>query len=102
MDIAYLLDDHLFLMLSLLSISQRLMTRVCFFLYFSGYRSSYRDLESQVVVVTHNRALRHALTDERRKLYLHATPVDGSTFARPDRFVPRWVRLVSRLIRHFF
>ncbi|XP_043207294.1 CDP-diacylglycerol--glycerol-3-phosphate 3-phosphatidyltransferase, mitochondrial-like isoform X2 [Amphibalanus amphitrite] len=69
---------------------------------FHSYRSSYRDLESQVVVVTKNAALRHALADERRKLYCHSQPVDGSTFARPDRFVPRWVRLVSRLIRHFF
>ncbi|XP_037093876.1 CDP-diacylglycerol--glycerol-3-phosphate 3-phosphatidyltransferase, mitochondrial-like [Pollicipes pollicipes] len=67
-----------------------------------GYRSTYRDLESQVVMVTRHEPLRLALAEERRKLFLHSTPVDGSTFARPDRLVPLWVRFVSRLIRHFF
>lgn len=80
-------------------------SRPCFTLIGSpnfGYRSVYRDLEAQLAVVTVNSKLRDQLDGERRRLMDSGRPVDGDTYAAPERAVPLWVRLVIGLFRHFF
>jgi len=67
-----------------------------------GYRSVYRDLETQLAIVTANDALREQLHQERRGLFQSADPVTSSTFQHPDRSVPLWVRFVIKVFRHFF
>ena len=62
----------------------------------------YRDLEAQLAVVTVNSKLRDQLDGERRRLMDSGRPVDGDTYAAPERAVPLWVRLVIGLFRHFF
>ena len=67
-----------------------------------GYRSVYRDLEAQLAIVTMNPSLRDQLDEERRSLFQSAEAVTSSTFKRPDRNVPLWVRFVIKVFRHFF
>ncbi|CAH1795231.1 unnamed protein product, partial [Owenia fusiformis] len=67
-----------------------------------GYRSVYRDLESQLAIVTENQELRQQLHLEQQKLYSLSTPVNAETFRQPDRYVPMWIRLVIRVIKTFF
>lgn len=67
-----------------------------------GWRSVQRDLESQVVVVTRNPALRKALHEEHSRLYAQGTQVTDDTFTVPGRAVPLWVRCVMPIIKVFF
>nr|CAG4640991.1 EOG090X08SX [Eulimnadia texana] len=67
-----------------------------------GYRSVYRDLETQIAVVTVNPRLREQLREERENLFGNSEIVSLSTYALPQRQVPLWVRLVIRVIKHFF
>nr|CAG4648734.1 EOG090X08SX [Polyphemus pediculus] len=67
-----------------------------------GYRSVYRDLESQLAIVTVNSSLRNQLHEERRNLFQSADPVTPSTYVHPDRSIPLWVRFVIKVFRHFF
>jgi len=67
-----------------------------------GYRSVYRDLESQLAIVTVNSSLRDQLDEERRNLFQSGEAVTSSTFKSPDRSVPLWVRFVIKVFRHFF
>ncbi|XP_045125336.1 CDP-diacylglycerol--glycerol-3-phosphate 3-phosphatidyltransferase, mitochondrial-like isoform X2 [Portunus trituberculatus] len=67
-----------------------------------GWRSVQRDLETQVVVVTQNTALREALHKEHSRLYDCGTEVTDSTFTSPGRSVPLWVRCVMPIIKVFF
>ena len=68
----------------------------------AGYRSVYRDLESQLAIVTVNSSLRDQLDEERRNLFQSGEAVTSSTFKSPDRSVPLWVRFVIKVFRHFF
>nr|CAG4641823.1 EOG090X08SX [Eurycercus lamellatus] len=79
--------------------------RPCFTLIGSpnfGYRSVYRDLETQLAIVTTNSSLRDQLDRERRNLFQPVELVNESTFDRPERKVPLWVRFVIKVFRRFF
>lgn len=67
-----------------------------------GYRSVYRDLEAQLAVVTVNSGLRDQLHQERKNLFQQAELVNSTTFDRPDRKIPLWVRFVIKVFRRFF
>lgn len=68
-----------------------------------GWRSVYRDLESQLVVVTGNPELQQRLGAERAGLFGSASLVRRKeTFAQPDRYVKFWVRAVVPIIKRFF
>ena len=72
------------------------------FFFFLGYRSVYRDLETQLAIVTINSSLRDQLHQERKDLFQLADPVSGTTFDLPDRKIPLWVRFVIKVFRRFF
>ncbi|XP_053393399.1 CDP-diacylglycerol--glycerol-3-phosphate 3-phosphatidyltransferase, mitochondrial-like isoform X2 [Mercenaria mercenaria] len=67
-----------------------------------GYRSIYRDLECQVAVLTTNISLQNQLKQEHERLYDTSYKVTEKTFQRPDRYVPLWVRFVTKIIKNFF
>nr|CAG4637887.1 EOG090X08SX [Chydorus sphaericus] len=67
-----------------------------------GYRSVYKDLESQLAIVTVNSSLRDQLQKEREDLYRPSKLVDGSTFEQPDRKIPLWVRFIIKVFRRLF
>ncbi|KAK7004516.1 CDP-diacylglycerol--glycerol-3-phosphate 3-phosphatidyltransferase mitochondrial-like isoform X1 [Biomphalaria glabrata] len=67
-----------------------------------GYRSVYRDLECQVALVTENKHLQEQLREEHVRLFASSQPVDESTFQGRDRYVPLWIRYVTKLIKNFF
>ncbi|KAI6189933.1 CDP-diacylglycerol--glycerol-3-phosphate 3-phosphatidyltransferase [Aphelenchoides bicaudatus] len=67
-----------------------------------GYRSTFRDLEAQVLIVTSNTQLMKRISDEKKYLMEHMTKIDSSTFQRADHSVPIWVRLFARFFRNFF
>ena len=67
-----------------------------------GYRSVYRDLEAQAVIVTSNQKLRHALHLEKCNINDYSTRVTADTFSHQRYFVHRWVKAVSSFIKHFF
>lgn len=64
-----------------------------------GERSVNRDLESQVCIVTSNRALRSRLHAECQRLYDDGHAAEE---AITQRAIPRWVRAVVRQFRTFF
>ncbi|XP_077980531.1 CDP-diacylglycerol--glycerol-3-phosphate 3-phosphatidyltransferase, mitochondrial-like [Glandiceps talaboti] len=63
-----------------------------------GYRSVKRDLEVQLAIVTVNEELRKQLHEEQKSLYERSTQVSEATFEQAERFVPYWVRIVTRFI----
>ncbi len=67
-----------------------------------GYRSSERDLETQLVIVTQNGPLQKQLAEERKALLDYSERVDWKTFADSDHYVPILVRWAYRWIRSFF
>lgn len=67
-----------------------------------GYRSVFRDLEAQVVIVTQNTNLQKELHQEQLQLYNHAQRVTAETFNEPLRQIPRWVTYLTPIIRNFF
>ena len=67
-----------------------------------GYRSMYRDLETQLVIATTNQQLRQQLHQEQTNLYQKSSPVSLSTFTSPARRVSFWVPYVTNIIRKFF
>ncbi|XP_022661003.1 CDP-diacylglycerol--glycerol-3-phosphate 3-phosphatidyltransferase, mitochondrial-like isoform X2 [Varroa jacobsoni] len=67
-----------------------------------GYRSIYRDLESQVIIVTENEDLRNRLENEQKTIYKTVVLTDEMTFKDPERFVPFWVAYVTAFVRGFF
>ncbi|XP_059157125.1 CDP-diacylglycerol--glycerol-3-phosphate 3-phosphatidyltransferase, mitochondrial-like [Physella acuta] len=67
-----------------------------------GHRSVYRDLECQVAIVTENKHLQEQLREEHVRMYSTSQPVTESTFERRDRFVPLWIRFVTKIIKNFF
>jgi CDP-diacylglycerol--glycerol-3-phosphate 3-phosphatidyltransferase len=67
-----------------------------------GYRSVHRDLELQLALVTTNHRLRQQLHQEQAAVFAHSTAVTAEVFAAPDRYVPYWVRLIIRTMKHFF
>ncbi|MCL4142548.1 UNVERIFIED_CONTAM: hypothetical protein GTU68_025767 [Idotea baltica] len=67
-----------------------------------GYRSVYRDLETQLLVSTTCPALRQDLAKEQLLLYDTSSQVTASTFDHKDRLVPLWVKLVTYFMKFFF
>ncbi|CAL1527046.1 unnamed protein product [Lymnaea stagnalis] len=67
-----------------------------------GYRSVYRDLECQIAIVTENKHLQEQLREEHVRMFSSSQLVTESTFQRRDRYVPLWIRYVTKLIKNFF
>jgi CDP-diacylglycerol---glycerol-3-phosphate 3-phosphatidyltransferase len=64
-----------------------------------GERSVNRDLESQVCLVTKNKALQKALQAEYDHLTKFATTAENQLVTR---FIPKWVQTVVFLFKNFF
>lgn len=64
-----------------------------------GYRSVFRDLEMQVVLVTRNEELKSKLREEHESIWCHAKQVTTEDDFPP---VSSWVSLVSRFIKSYF
>lgn len=62
----------------------------------------YRDLETQVAVVTRNPHLQQMLYDEQERLFQRGIVLSEDTFALPDRGIAFWVRLFVWTFRSFF
>ncbi|XP_060079688.1 CDP-diacylglycerol--glycerol-3-phosphate 3-phosphatidyltransferase, mitochondrial-like [Ylistrum balloti] len=67
-----------------------------------GHRSVYRDLECQAVVVTDNAYLQKQLKKEHEDLYQRSSTIIEATFQQQNRYVPLWVKFVTRTCRTFF
>ncbi|XP_033732147.1 CDP-diacylglycerol--glycerol-3-phosphate 3-phosphatidyltransferase, mitochondrial-like [Pecten maximus] len=67
-----------------------------------GHRSVYRDLECQAVVVTENTNLQNQLKKEHEDLYQRSSTITADTFQQQNRYVPLWVKFVTRTCRTFF
>ncbi|KAI9103210.1 hypothetical protein DFS34DRAFT_607835 [Phlyctochytrium arcticum] len=64
-----------------------------------GYRSMYRDLEAQSLVITSNPSLRDRLQTNLEYLFSYASVVDMTDLTTGERSVPMGVKLATRLIR---
>ncbi|XP_021955385.1 CDP-diacylglycerol--glycerol-3-phosphate 3-phosphatidyltransferase, mitochondrial [Folsomia candida] len=67
-----------------------------------GHRSVYRDLETQLYLVTINPMLQEQLEEEQRHLFSFSKPFVTTELSQPNRVVPLWVRMVIKLFRNFF
>ena len=67
-----------------------------------GYRSVEKDLEAQVTIVSKNKYLQKALHNEHMRLQESSAKVMDETFFKPERVVPRWVKLIVGTCRRFF
>jgi CDP-diacylglycerol---glycerol-3-phosphate 3-phosphatidyltransferase len=66
-----------------------------------GERSTIRDLELQLAVLTSNEGLRKQLAEEVNDLKKATTPFPED-LAKMDRATPLWVRMVVFLCKKFF
>ena len=67
-----------------------------------GYRSTEKDLEAQLTLVTKNNNLQKSLHHEQKRLLDLSVKVVDQTFLSPERVVPRWVKLIVGTCRRFF
>eukprot|EP00092_Neocalanus_flemingeri_P027299 GFUD01029609.1.p1 GENE.GFUD01029609.1~~GFUD01029609.1.p1 ORF type:complete len:463 (+),score=141.61 GFUD01029609.1:102-1490(+) len=67
-----------------------------------GYRSVYKDLETQVTILTTNCGLQEQLREEQNLLYKQGKEVNSITYQQEERRVPLWVKMVVGLTRKFF
>ena len=67
-----------------------------------GYRSTVKDLEAQVTIVTKNKNLQRALHEEQKHFFDSSLKVSDDTFNKQERLVPRWVKLVVGACKRFF
>uniref|UniRef100_A0A0N4Z4L3 CDP-diacylglycerol--glycerol-3-phosphate 3-phosphatidyltransferase n=1 Tax=Parastrongyloides trichosuri TaxID=131310 RepID=A0A0N4Z4L3_PARTI len=67
-----------------------------------GERSSRRDLEAQLVIVTNDEVLKNRLIVEKNNLINNCHLVNMNTFLDPEHIVPLWVKYSTKLLRHFF
>ncbi|XP_065579961.1 CDP-diacylglycerol--glycerol-3-phosphate 3-phosphatidyltransferase, mitochondrial-like [Artemia franciscana] len=67
-----------------------------------GYRSVYRDLESQIAVITTNQDLQSSLSEEAENLYRDSQLATKETYEQWERYVPLWVRGVVGVVKHYF
>ncbi|XP_049855957.1 CDP-diacylglycerol--glycerol-3-phosphate 3-phosphatidyltransferase, mitochondrial-like isoform X1 [Schistocerca gregaria] len=67
-----------------------------------GSRSVYKDLETQVVIVTTNKKLQKALKEEQEQLYSRGIPFTEKTVADSKQETALWVHTVVKLFRHYF
>lgn len=69
---------------------------------FTGHRSVYRDLETQLYLITLNPELRQQLQDEQSHLFSFSKAFVTTELSQPNRTVPLWVRMVIMFFRNFF
>uniref|UniRef100_A0A915N421 CDP-diacylglycerol--glycerol-3-phosphate 3-phosphatidyltransferase n=1 Tax=Meloidogyne javanica TaxID=6303 RepID=A0A915N421_MELJA len=62
-----------------------------------GFRSSQRDLEAQVLLVTENDALKKKIIEERQYLLEHAQSIEIDAFLKREILVSNWNNLVFTL-----
>ncbi|ELR23065.1 CDPdiacylglycerol--glycerol-3-phosphate 3-phosphatidyltransferase, mitochondrial, putative [Acanthamoeba castellanii str. Neff] len=67
-----------------------------------GRRSTDRDLEAQVVVLTEDPELRGKLAEEKEMLFASTTLVRSATFEKADRYVQPWAKLTTGLLSSYF
>nr|CAB3264821.1 CDP-diacylglycerol--glycerol-3-phosphate 3-phosphatidyltransferase, mitochondrial-like [Phallusia mammillata] len=67
-----------------------------------GSRSVQRDLEAQVTVITSNKNLMKQLHMEKSRIVDFSQPIVKETFVQPRYNVPKWVAMISAIIRHYF
>ncbi|KAL7635170.1 UNVERIFIED_CONTAM: hypothetical protein RMT77_014156 [Armadillidium vulgare] len=67
-----------------------------------GFRSVYKDLETQLLLSTRSESLRYKLYQEQDRLYKDATRVKTSTFQEEDRIIPLWVKIVTYFMKFYF
>ena len=67
-----------------------------------GYRSTEKDLEAQLTIVTKNNNLQKSLHHEQKRLLDLSVKVNDQTYLSPERVVPRWVKLIVGTCRRFF
>ncbi|KAJ1557941.1 CDP-diacylglycerol--glycerol-3-phosphate 3-phosphatidyltransferase, partial [Cladochytrium tenue] len=67
-----------------------------------GGRSAYKDLESQLVLVTDDAALRGRLDEEAKSMTKYCRQVDEAALSAPDRQAPLFVRFLARLLEDLF
>nr|CAD2191651.1 unnamed protein product [Meloidogyne enterolobii] len=67
-----------------------------------GFRSSQRDLEAQVLLVTENDALKQKIIEERQYLLEHAQSIEIDAFLKREILVSNWVKYFARIFRNFF
>ncbi|CAK5081236.1 unnamed protein product [Meloidogyne enterolobii] len=63
-----------------------------------GFRSSQRDLEAQVLLVTENDALKQKIIEERQYLLEHAQSIEIDAFLKRDILVSNWFRFSSPIM----
>ncbi|CAI5451680.1 unnamed protein product [Caenorhabditis angaria] len=63
-----------------------------------GYRSVYRDLEAQIMIVTQDEVLKNRLISEKNNIFEYSSIVDASVLRKPEYHVPSLVRFLSRTI----
>ncbi|CAD5224458.1 unnamed protein product [Bursaphelenchus okinawaensis] len=70
-----------------------------------GYRSTTRDLEAQLVIVTRNEVLKRRINEEKSFILENTRPLDHVLLAKPDHYVPFWMSFLMTsgglLIREF-
>ncbi|KAI8972155.1 hypothetical protein BDB01DRAFT_861943 [Pilobolus umbonatus] len=64
-----------------------------------GQRSSKRDLEAQVMIITTNPQLRTALNKEISLLHQHSELITSDTFNQSDRKVPNGVKIATAFVK---
>ncbi len=62
----------------------------------------YRDLETQLYLITLNPKLRQQLQDEQSHLFSFSKPFITTELSQPNRAVPLWVQMVIKFFRNFF
>ena len=67
-----------------------------------GYRSTEKDLEAQLTIVSKSGNVQKALHNEHKRLLDCSEKVIDETFFKPERVVPRWVKFIVGTCRRFF
>ncbi|RIB15407.1 hypothetical protein C2G38_2018086 [Gigaspora rosea] len=67
-----------------------------------GHRSTERDLEAQVILITTNDSLKKAMHDELNHLRENTIVVTNETFAQVNRKVPYLFRIITKIIKTMF
>jgi CDP-diacylglycerol--glycerol-3-phosphate 3-phosphatidyltransferase len=67
-----------------------------------GQRSTERDVESQVIIVTQNNQLKQEMQLEHQRLFEYTRPVTRDLFNTPDRRVSLWLRVFTKYVASKF
>lgn len=66
-----------------------------------GYRSIYRDIESQVTIVTSNAKLQKSFNEERLAILKHSQIVSDKTFKQNRYRVPFFINYIANFLKHY-